>query len=62
MPPITYYWTVPLILFGQSYLVGNLANSMIAETNLDTFVSAIFELINFPMEYEWSKIRGTVQL
>jgi hypothetical protein len=29
--PITYYWTVPLIL-DHSYLVGNLTNSKIAET------------------------------
>ncbi len=29
--PITYYWTVPLILH-HSYLVGNLTNSKIAET------------------------------
>ncbi len=65
-PPITYYWTVPLIL-DHSYLVGNLTNSIIAETkalnplNPDTFVSAIFKLVNFPATYEWSKIRGTVQ-
>jgi hypothetical protein len=31
-PPITYYWTVPLIL-DHSYLVGNLTNLKIAETN-----------------------------
>ncbi len=30
-PLITYYWTAPLIL-DHSYLVGNLANSKIAET------------------------------
>ncbi len=31
-PPIPYYWTVPLML-DRSYLVGNLTNSKIAETN-----------------------------
>ncbi len=31
IPPITYYWTGLLIL-DQSYLVGNLTNSKIAET------------------------------
>jgi hypothetical protein len=30
-PPITYYWTVFLML-DHSYLVGNLTNSKIAET------------------------------
>jgi hypothetical protein len=30
LPPITYYWTVPLIL-DHSYLVANLTNSKIAE-------------------------------
>ncbi len=65
-PPITYYWTGFLIL-DYSYLVGNLTNSKIAGTkaleplNPDTFVSASFELVNFPTRYERSKIRGTVQ-
>ncbi len=65
-PTITYYWTVPLIL-DHSYLVRNLTSSKIAETKaLEplkswTFVSAIFELVDFPTRYEWSKIRGTVQ-
>jgi hypothetical protein len=31
IPPITYYWTGLLIL-DHSYLVGNFANSKIAET------------------------------
>jgi hypothetical protein len=31
IPPITYYWTVPLIL-DHPYLVENLTNSKIAET------------------------------
>jgi hypothetical protein len=30
-PPITYYWTVPLIL-DHSYLVGNLTNAKFGET------------------------------
>jgi hypothetical protein len=30
-PPVTYFWTVPLIL-DHSYFVGNLTNSKIAET------------------------------
>ncbi len=47
---------------------GNLAYSNNAETkgfrtskNPDSFVSAIFEFVNFPTRYEWSKIRGSVQ-
>jgi hypothetical protein len=53
VPPITNYWTGFLTL-DHSYLVGNLGNSKIAETkaidplNPDIFVSAIFELVNFP--------------
>jgi hypothetical protein len=64
-PTITYYWTVPIIL-DHSYLVGNLTHSKIAETKAFeplkfTFVSAIFELVDFPTRYEWSNIMGTVQ-
>ncbi len=67
-PPITYYWTCLLIL-DHSYLVRNLTNSKIAEKKAlkpvkswhFCTVSAIFELVNFPTRYEWSKIRGTVQ-
>jgi hypothetical protein len=35
-PPITYYWTVPLIL-DHSYLVGKLTSSQIADTNVSGF-------------------------
>ncbi len=46
-PPITYYWTVPLIL-DHSYLVGNLTNSKIAETNaLEPLKSWHFCISNF---------------
>jgi hypothetical protein len=64
-PTIIYCWTEPVIL-DHSYLVGNLTNSKIAETKAlellksDTFVSAIFELVDFPTRHESSKIRGTV--
>jgi hypothetical protein len=34
--PITYYWTVPLIL-DHSYLVGKLTNSKIADTKVSGF-------------------------
>jgi hypothetical protein len=50
--PSIYYWTGLLILLDHSYFVGNLKNSKIAETkalepsNPDTFVSAIFELVD----------------
>ncbi len=33
VPPITYFWTVPLIL-DHSYLVGNLTSSKIADTKV----------------------------
>ncbi len=35
-PPITYYWTVPLIL-DHTYLVGKLTSSKIAETKVSGF-------------------------
>ncbi len=35
-PPITYYWTVPLIL-DHSYPVGKLSSSKIADTNVSGF-------------------------
>jgi hypothetical protein len=35
-PPITYYWTVPLIL-DPSYLVENLTSSKIADTKVSGF-------------------------
>jgi hypothetical protein len=35
-PPITYSWTVPLIL-DHPYLVGNLTNSKIADTKVSGF-------------------------
>ncbi len=35
-PPITYYWTVPLIL-DHPYLVGKLASSKIADTKVSRF-------------------------
>jgi hypothetical protein len=35
-PPITYYWTVPLIL-DHSYLVGKLTRSKIADTKMSGF-------------------------
>ncbi len=65
-PPITYYWTVPLIL-DHSYLVGKLTNSKLLIQKCQdfrgskVFVSAIFEFVKFPTIYEWSKIWGTVQ-
>jgi hypothetical protein len=34
--PITYYWTVPLIL-DHSYLVGELTSSKIADTKVSGF-------------------------
>jgi hypothetical protein len=55
------------LILDHSHLVGNFTNSKIAETKAfeplkpDTVVSAIFELVDFPTRYEWSKIRGTVQ-
>jgi hypothetical protein len=57
-PPITYYWTVPLIL-DHSYLVEK-SRSKIADTKVQdftdskAFVSAIFEFVKFPTRYEWS--------
>ncbi len=46
-PPITYCWTVPLIL-DHSYLVGNLANSKIAGTKaLEPLKSWHFCISNF---------------
>jgi hypothetical protein len=36
IPPITYYWTVPLIL-DHSYLVGKLKSSKIADTKVSGF-------------------------
>ncbi len=53
-PPITYLWTVPLIL-DHSYLVGQLTSSKIADTKVcqqdfrgfRAFVSAIFEFVKF---------------
>ncbi len=36
LPPITYYWTVPLIL-DNSYLVGKLTSSKIADTKVSGF-------------------------
>jgi hypothetical protein len=35
-PPITYYWTVPLIL-DHTYLVGKLTSSKIADTKVSGF-------------------------
>ncbi len=35
-PPITYYWTVPVIL-DHSYLVGKLKSSKIADTKVSGF-------------------------
>ncbi len=35
-PPITYYWTVPLIL-DHSYLVGKLTRLKIADTEVSGF-------------------------
>jgi hypothetical protein len=35
-PPITYYWTVPLIL-DYAYLVGKLTSSKIADTKVSGF-------------------------
>ncbi len=35
-PPITYYWTVPLIL-DHSYLVGRLTSLKIADTKVSAF-------------------------
>jgi hypothetical protein len=63
--PITYYWTVHLIL-DHSYIVGKLTSSKIADQKCQdfkgskAFVSAIFELVKYPTRYEWSNIRGTV--
>jgi hypothetical protein len=36
LPPITYYWTVPLIL-DHSYLFGKLTSSKIADTKVSRF-------------------------
>jgi hypothetical protein len=36
IPPITYYWTVPLIL-DHSYLVGKSTSSKIADTKVSGF-------------------------
>ncbi len=36
LPPITYYWTVSLIV-DHSYLVGNLTSSKIADTKVPGF-------------------------
>ncbi len=58
-PPITYYWTVPLIL-DHSYLVGKLTSSKIADTKV-AFVAAIIEFVKFPTRYELSNIRRFVQ-
>jgi hypothetical protein len=67
LPPITYYWTVPLIL-DHSYRVGKLTISKIADAIVSRFQRfQSFCFSNFrirqvpPTRYEWSKIRGTVQ-
>ncbi len=67
VPPITYYWTVPVIL-DHSCLVGksNRFKKMLIQKCQDfrgseAFVSAIFEFVKFPTRYEGSIIRGTVQ-
>ncbi len=47
LPPITYYWTGFLIL-DHSYIVGNLTNSKIAETEaLEPLKSSHFCISNF---------------
>jgi hypothetical protein len=64
LTPITYYWTVPLIL-DHSYLVGELTSSKIADSpdlrGSKAFVSAIFEFVKFPTRNEWSNIGRPVQ-
>jgi hypothetical protein len=67
-PPITYYWTVPLIL-DHSYVVGKLTSSKIVDTkvsarileDLKLLFQQFFDLSSSQREYEWSNIRGTVQ-
>ncbi len=58
-PPITYYWTVPLIL-DHSYLVGKLIQKCQDFKGSKAFVSAIFEFVKFPTRYEWSNMRRPV--
>ncbi len=47
-PPITYYWTVPVIL-DHSYLVGKLSSSKIADTEV-CFVSATIDFVQVTNE------------
>jgi hypothetical protein len=66
LPPVTYYWTVPLIL-DHSHLVGKLTSSnLLIQKCQDfrcskAFISAILEFVKFPTRYEWFKIRRPVQ-
>ncbi len=57
-PPITYSWTVPLIL-DHSYLVGKATSSKVADTKVSgfwrffkAFESAILDFVKFPTRYE----------
>ncbi len=57
-PPITYYWTVPLIL-DHSYLVGKQVRKLLMQKCQDfrgskAFVSAIFEFVKFATRYRMS--------
>ncbi len=55
-----FYILLDHLLFDSAPNIGPLISRWELE-NPDTFVSAIFELVNFPTRYEWSKIRDTVQ-
>ncbi len=53
-------------MLDHSFLVGKQIQKLLKQKlqnlqNPYTFVSAIFELVNFPTRYEWSKIMDTVQ-
>ncbi len=68
-PPITYYWTVPLILdhSGTHISLGNKqVQKLLIQMCQDfrgskAFVTAIFEFFKFPTRYKWSNIRRPVQ-